>query len=115
MKSMKMVLSGTSEPQMCRLASDACNITTLVLKLFVRQLWVLQVIQGSNLSFEANTVLSRALEPLGEAPNTFLGVVLAQGRLPQVWSRNRLSAFLDIVEHHDAAVSGPSHLANFSI
>ena len=52
---------------------------------------------------------------LVEAPNTFLGAVLAQGRLPQVWSRNRLSAFLDIVEHHDAAVSGPSHLANLSI
>ena len=37
-----MALSGTSEPQMCRLASDACNMTTLVLKSFVRQLWVLQ-------------------------------------------------------------------------
>ena len=42
MKSMKMALSGTSEPQMCRLASDACYMTTLVLKSFVRQLWVLQ-------------------------------------------------------------------------
>ena len=45
MKSMKMALSGTSEPQMCRLASDACNMTTLVLKSFVRQLWVLQVLR----------------------------------------------------------------------
>ena len=45
MKSMKMALSGTSEPQMCRLASDACNMTTLVLKPFVRQLWVLQAFE----------------------------------------------------------------------